>query len=328
MFDASETNESMTYLLWAVTGVIALVMTRTTASAAPDFTVFWNAARAFWEGRSVYACGAPEVMGFKYPPWILPVFLPFGKLDLEVAKWVWGGLSALVFVSIVTWLSRRTRPLPLTVVLLAFVPLLNTHAFDGQITLWLLAAGLWGMERFRGFLVYPFSAKIFTLFPLLGLPFKRRDVLIAGGVLIGMVAFSLPALWVTEGRSPVRLFECYKTATAVAHAADGSTPVHAGGMQAQGFVSVVVRMVSGAFEAETLPLGWTLLFTVGAAVVVWGWWSFRGAKLSLPDRWIGWLAWTATVQPLGGFHSFVLALPLAAVVWTQVYEHRNRRMMI
>jgi hypothetical protein len=61
-------------------GAVALV--RDTGAQGQDFEVFWRSARALFTGVSVYDVARDGAMVFKYPPWVVPFFLPFAVFPL------------------------------------------------------------------------------------------------------------------------------------------------------------------------------------------------------------------------------------------------------
>src|SRR4051794_39322505 len=87
-------------VLFALIAAALLVrMYRLSVPAGQDFEVYWKAAHAWVSGISPYQYG-PEDKGFvfKYPPWILPLFLPFSRLDFYTSKVIWTTAQVLAIV--------------------------------------------------------------------------------------------------------------------------------------------------------------------------------------------------------------------------------------
>jgi hypothetical protein len=116
-----------------------------------DFDTFWRSARAFWEGRDVYATGA-ELKNLNPPVWVL-LISPLGLLEPLVAYRCFVLITLFVTVGYLAWMAGELRLRPAwavtgTAILLLSSPLLATLAL-GQIypvlTLCLVAA--WIADR-------------------------------------------------------------------------------------------------------------------------------------------------------------------------------------
>src|SRR5215212_3650992 len=148
-----------------------------------DFDTFWRSARAFWEGRDVYATGA-ELKNLNPPVWVL-LISPLGLLEPLVAYRCFVLITLFVTVGYLAWMAGKLRLRPVwavigTAMLLLSSPLLATLAL-GQIYP-VLALGLvaaWSADR-RGKLVV--SGGVLglvvalkpSLLPLLLWPLVRR----------------------------------------------------------------------------------------------------------------------------------------------------------
>ena len=148
-----------------------------------DFDTFWRSARAFWQGRDVYATGA-ELKNLNPPLWVL-LISPLGLLEPLVAYRCFVLITLFVTVGYLAWMAGKLRLRPVwavigTAMLLLSSPLLATLAL-GQIypvlSLGLVAA--WSADR-RGKLVV--SGGVLglvvalkpSLLPLLLWPLVRR----------------------------------------------------------------------------------------------------------------------------------------------------------
>jgi alpha-1,2-mannosyltransferase len=148
-----------------------------------DFDTFWRSARAFWQGRDVYATGA-ELKNLNPPLWVL-LISPLGLLEPLVAYRCFVLITLFVTVGYLAWMAGKLRLRPVwavigTAMLLLSSPLLATLAL-GQIYP-VLALGLvaaWSADR-RGKLVV--SGGVLglvvalkpSLLPLLLWPLVRR----------------------------------------------------------------------------------------------------------------------------------------------------------
>jgi alpha-1,2-mannosyltransferase len=163
-----------------------------------DFDTFWRSARAFWEGRDVYATGA-ELKNLNPPVWVL-LISPLGLLEPLVAYRCFVLITLFVTVGYLAWMAGEMRLRPAwavtgTVMLLLSSPLLATLAL-GQIYP-VLALGLvaaWIADR-RGKLVL--SGGVLglvvalkpSLLPVLLWPLvRRRWRAVVAAILAGAVA--------------------------------------------------------------------------------------------------------------------------------------------
>jgi alpha-1,2-mannosyltransferase len=115
-------------------GILGRISTDTMAVHG-DFDTFWRSARAFWEGRDVYATGA-ELENLNPPFWVL-LISPLGLLEPLVAYHWFVLITLFVTVGYLAWMAGELRLRPAwavagTVMLLLSSPLLATLAL-GQI---------------------------------------------------------------------------------------------------------------------------------------------------------------------------------------------------
>src|SRR5215208_6335884 len=169
-----------------------------------DFDTFWRSARAFWEGRDVYATGA-ELKNLNPPVWVL-LISPLGLLEPLVAYRCFVLITLFVTVGYLAWMAGELRLRPAwavtgTAMLLLSSPLLATLAL-GQIYP-VLALGLvaaWVADRrdrqeISGAVLGLVVALKPSLLPVLLWPLARRRLkalvaaLISGGVatLLGVI---------------------------------------------------------------------------------------------------------------------------------------------
>jgi hypothetical protein len=305
---------------------------RTTANNGPDFSVYWRTSRYFWDGLPVYSAARDGMMTFKYPPWIFPLFMPFGLLPLSIAKVCWGLIEAGSLFYLMFWLTPKVSLKVLGFCLILFSGIWTVHAFDGQVSLPLLASSLALFSVFkknlRGFkgllLTYFLSIKIFTLFPVLGLRRREGDVQRIFIVLFFLLFLSIPAFYSTRAEGGIlswlsHFFNEYQLATAPGLDVSGRPLISIVGGQAQGWGSFIFRIGKFDLRNQPLILGTSILLGGLFAIL----WTRGSTKLNPEGQWVGWLGLMATLQPLAGFHTFVLSFPVAAMTLQGAVQTRK-----
>lgn len=301
---------------------VAGAFANNTAHNGQDFTVFWVAAKSVLEHGTAYSIERDGFMSFKYPPWILPFFIPFGFFSLEQAKWIWGLIEAGSLLYAVRFcLSHGARYRAIVIALLLFWPLWNVHGFDGQISIVLTALMLLGYRTFQSAdqafgcffaMAFGLSAKIFTLFPILAIRWNRS--LIVKSLLILLLALVATGLAIGLDSSGLQIVSAWLKAAGPGYNAQGELTISVAGFQSQGIPSLLFRVF--AWPGDRMGLLYGCVLILGAA-------SFFVLKkiFSKDNRsvlvWSAWMAATATLQPLAGFHVFVMAFPLAVLVLNQ-----------
>lgn len=298
-----------------------------------DFNVFWQAARLNWTGKSPYFSEmGPWV--YKYPPWSMPLFLPFAVFPYDYAKLLWGVTEVVALIySLRVLLNWGLHRGAIVATVLSFWFLISYHALAGQVMLPLLALILWsvrkgreprwenqtGMERFESaFLVIALSMKIFSfvsLFAVLKSLLNRRVI---GFTLLLLCVLSLPTLLVTKGFNPFwMIHEWIETAGSGGHEW-GDSIVR--GRYNQGLPAALLRWVGVDSRQTEADLAAFVLF----ACLFGGAWAFLSRRFSFQERFSGWLGLGVAIHPLAWFHSFVWAIPLCAVTLDRVFKRRER----
>jgi len=297
--------------------VIAAAFANNTAHNGQDFTVFWTAARAVLDHGTAYSVARDGFMTFKYPPWILPFFVPFGFFSLGAAKILWGLIEAISLLFVVR-VCRAQGPQKkayrsIIIALLLFLPIWNVHGFDGQISIVLTAMMLFGWRQGASFLrfatmCFGLSAKVFTLFPVLAVRWNLRLILKCTSILAVALLFSVFAAHLDS--SGVHIVQEWLKASGPGYNARGELTISVSGFQSQGIPSLLFRVFH--WPGDRMGLVYGVLLSVGALAF------FALKKLFGSDRsfltWTAWMAATATIQPLAGFHVFSMAFPLSVVV--------------
>lgn len=292
--------------------VFSVVMIRNTYYNGWDFTIYHAAAKAFWDGQSPYKLTESGVWPFKYPPWTLPFFLPFGLVPLSTAKIFWGLLQVASLASILYWLrqsgiSRRV----LIFTSLCFWFLFAYHSLSGQLVLTITAICLLGgifRERKtedRALIVtsIALSSKVFFLYALL---YRVREVFVPKVLLklfLIILFLSLPALY-QDGNE---LFSLWLKSMSTTDQILNDTVSR--GWRNQSLSAAILR--GFGITREDIFLDLALFFALGAGLGLI--WQKACTHLSLTEeqKWSGWLALSVVLHPLAWFHSFVLVFPLA-----------------
>ena len=295
-----------------------------------DFEVFWFAARDLFAGSRIYSVESYGNMVFKYPPWTLPVFIPFAALPLSTAKIIWGWVQSFSLVFVVRWLGRRgARTGVVTVLLVLFSGVILVHANVGQITLPLLAISL-GTESVytqheRGWrfslLSWTLGSKIFSAFPLLGLHWRNRLTLRAVlRTTALLILLSLPVAWLSYRLNLHLLMREWIDALF-----SGTQGIHARKIgfttrECQGLPSFILRVFQLNEENRTH----LLLSILGPAAVLFTGWKISTKSLSRSDQWLALLALTPLIQPLAWFHFFWMVFPVGVFAIDRALSARNR----
>ncbi len=283
-----------------------------------DFWVYHLAMTALLkEGGSPYGSyNALPGMVFKYPPWIIPFFIPFGILNFDVAKFAWGFVQLACIGYSAQWvLSRGKSPFASFFALVSFWWIWAYHFEFGQFSLMLVATALyWEKNRSSQFrstlMVLLFSSKIFTMVSLLGdwrtLLRKRvvfwvvSSTFVLSGLVVGVLRY--------HGRdmSLVGLLQAWFDAAFSQNLLRNEI---LRGAHNQGFTAGLIRML---WFDSTFRFLEVLVF-LGLVCVFVPFWHFASRKLHVSEQWAGWLALGVILHPLAWMHSYVFAFPVCGL---------------
>jgi hypothetical protein len=308
--------------------------------AASDFEVYWRAIHAWVEGKSPYAHYTQSYVGlvFKYPPWILPMFLPFAFLDLESSKWVWTIAQVLAIFYSMFWLVRHgVQQRVVSLISLMFWYMWFAHTYFGQITVFMLALGLWtlkplakgGQENFSpgrlSFFIYVLTSKVFSMISLIGCwkEVIRPKTLALGFswlVLTHILLFvSFPYSMISNAPHViVQLYSDWILAASSGGAELGALIVR--GQQNHGFAAAILR----ALEVDATKVGYDIALCSFIALILSILWAWYSRSLKTEERWAGWLAMGVIAHPLAWHHSFVMAYPLCVFALQRAVSSRDR----
>jgi len=298
-----------------------------------DFHVYWKAAQA-WVGQGVspYLYDASDRgFVFKYPPWILPFFLPFGFLSNEVSKLLWAAIELFcLFYSVRRLVTFGVSPKAAILSAALFWWIWLGHIYSGQFTMILMASALWAMPGKSSsgklaLLGVIFTTKVFSLVTLLGRAreyFRWKPIAAGIGLLIGLHAivyavFALHGHWVAPGE----LYHQWMQAASSGGQELGTYVVR--GQMNHGFTAGILRAFH--VDAKSTTVDYEVALALAAFFsLLWGWTSQR---LSSLETWVGWLGVGLITHPLAWHHSFVMAYPLCAVSLDRAIRSQDRRLV-
>jgi alpha-1,2-mannosyltransferase len=262
-------------------GILGRISTDTMAIHG-DFDTFWRSARAFWEGRDVYATGA-ELENLNPPLWVLLISL-LGLLEPLVAYRFFVMITLFVTVGYLAWVAGELRLRPAWavvggVMLLLSSPMLSTLAL-GQIypflALGLVAAWISdrrGRHTVSGVALGLVVALKPSLVPVLLWPLvRRRWRTVVTAVAAGVVATVIGAVVVGFGAT-LDWLELLSGSSASAYWDNASLPAAAARL-----------FTDNPYARHVAVLPWTVpvAYALGiAAVAVTAWRVRGGAEVGL-----------------------------------------------
>jgi hypothetical protein len=262
-------------------GILGRISTDTMAIHG-DFDTFWRSARAFWEGRDVYATGA-ELENLNPPLWVLLISL-LGLLEPLVAYRFFVMITLFVTVGYLAWVAGELRLRPAWavvggVMLLLSSPMLATLAL-GQIypflALGLVAAWISdrrGRHTVSGVALGLVVALKPSLVPVLLWPLvRRRWRTVVTAVAAGVVATVIGAVVVGFGAT-LDWLELLSGSSASAYWDNAALPAAAARL-----------FTDNPYARHVAVLPWTVpvAYALGiAAVAVTAWRVRGGAEVGL-----------------------------------------------
>ncbi|MGK5083197.1 hypothetical protein WDW37_07805 [Bdellovibrionota bacterium FG-1] len=327
-------------------GILALAalkrMFRDSEAYAEDFHVYWKAAHIWLAGGNPYAFTTEDHgFVFKYPPWILPLFLPIGALSWEAARHSWFGIEVLCLAYTLFWCVHQGVPRRLACFVgCLFWWMIHAHFAAGQFTLILLTASLWAYPAdlrpqdpatlqqgtgFReGLLAWVLSAKVFSLFTLGGI--WRRFLRPAPWLWASLIVITSHAIlvlvsWKTGQQSLTQYYRDFSMAASSGGSQLGAEIVR--GQGNHGLTALILRTLKVSSLSATADI-----VTAGSLALILGTlWQRNSARLTEAERWAGWIALALIVHPLAWHHSFVLAYPLCTLAVARAVKIGNRRLI-
>ncbi|MFL5815322.1 MAG: glycosyltransferase 87 family protein [Bdellovibrionia bacterium] len=324
------TKKRVIHCLWIILGIAASIrLIRAAQADSMDFHVYWKAAQTWiGQGISPYLYDASDRgFVFKYPPWILPFFFPFGFLSFEASKVTWAlvGLFCIYF-SIYQLIRQGMRPGVAFVSAALFWWIWLGHIYSGQFTLVLLAAAMWAVPTRSSpgklaFLSIIFTTKVFSVISLLGRwreCFRLRPV-VAGLALLLFLHLIVFGVFVLHGQSygMVELYRQWVQAASSGGQELGAVVVR--GQMNHGFTAGVLR----AFHVDAHETSLDYKVALVLAALFSAIWVRASKGLKPVEVWAGWLGVGLICHPLAWHHSFVLAYPLCALSLDRAVSTRS-----
>jgi hypothetical protein len=302
-----------------------------------DFHVYWKAAQDWLSGTQspYYFDASTKGFVFKYPPWSLPIFAPFGMLSFDAAKMAWALVEFFCLIYTVykiIYFGVRREIAFLVAVTLWWI--WQDHFWSGQLTILLLASALWITDDLSkdalkksplklSITAYLFTAKIFSVFTFLG-SFKK---FLNPRVIIGTGLFCLiPTLatWfiMREHDPSLSLIGVFQQFAAAAKSGGAELGEHVvRGQLNHGFTAAILRF----FHVDSTQSIYDAAVCIGLTAVFGLIWSRFRSDLTEREYFFGWLALALITHPLAWDHSFILAYPLCAVSLERAVQTRDRR---
>jgi hypothetical protein len=294
-----------------------------------DFHVYWKAAQTWiGQGISPYLYDASDRgFVFKYPPWILPFFFPFGFLSFEVSKVVWALVGLFcIFYSIYQLIQQGMRSWVAFVSAALFWWIWLGHIYSGQFTLVLLAAAMWALPTRSSsgqlaFLSIIFTTKVFSVVSLLGRwrECVRLRPVVAGAVMLVSLHLIVFGVFGLHGHSYgiVELYRQWIQAASSGGQELGAVVVR--GQMNHGFTAGVLR----AFQVDAHATSVDYKVALVLAALFSAIWVWASKCLRPVEVWAGWLGVGLICHPLAWHHSFVLAYPLCALSLDRAVSARS-----
>jgi hypothetical protein len=152
------------------------------ANPRDDFFGYWTAIRFNSSGGNPYdqdqlfrfqeASGASVEKPLRYPPWALPLWMPFGLLDFIAARIAWLFLSLLIVIACPLILQRnkglvqKDNPGEILALTGIFAPVIFS-LMEGQVTIFVLLGftGFLYFEKLEKWIIMGFCAVLTTIKP-------------------------------------------------------------------------------------------------------------------------------------------------------------------
>jgi hypothetical protein len=265
---------------------------------------------------------------FKYPPWTLPLFFPFGFISFNVARVLWALVEIASIAYTVCWLKKAgvtvTRTLWLAI---SFWWIWLGHFYTGQITVFLLAISLWAVSPKisspRATILALFlTTKVFHAVSLVGIlkDMLRPRTLIAG--VLALIALDVLTWEVLRIQGStlgwLELHRQWIQAAGSAASELGAEVVRGQGNHS--FTAGVLRWC----HVDPLDTSKDIWVAALLAVFLSALWHHFSRVLDPAESWAGWLCVGLVIHPLLWHHSFVLAFPACVLAMDRALKSGSR----
>lgn len=319
---------------------------RDTVAQGQDFLVFYHAAKSGWLRQPIYDLARDGAMIFKYPPWIIPFFLPYSFFNESVAKCAWAVTQLLSLIYLLFW-CKKSFKISLGMILLAFFlywGIWVTHFLDGQVTLVFLAVSLVCISRAEKSIFFSalagvlLTTKIYSFLAAVPLFWGREKSRVFYKVAVFFVMLSVLTSAVLIRHSEVpglhglfMLFKQWAQAAASGVRYLGEDKVL--GRANQSLTALVLRGLWFGFPQVMLTIKSTLgvsadVFLGGLGFLLAGAYLIRiYDRFSFEIYFSISLALVPVIHPLPWIHGFALAFPIFAFVCAKTYENQRYKML-
>ena len=309
---------------WLLCSAVLLIpWMLTTVSSSDDFKVFYQAAQVLMNGENPYDLKRFGFLVYKYPPWCLPLFIPFAVFPFIVAKWIWALLNvALVLDLLRRLLVKYAQPstfwvAPVLVIL--FYPLGMVNALMGQVSL-ILVWGWWSLRWIAPNLIVS-SSKIMTLLiAVFFIPRKKViQAIVSTGVWVTILVLIYEWFLFTQ---PLQLLEQWRLAASSGQELGLLTL----GRDNQGLPAFVLRLLGVSDQSGTPHF--LLYLSLGFALPSIYLWRRMSAFLSEDVTRAGWLLLCAAFQPMAWFHTFLFGIPAVSLSIIHAIHQKRSRLLV
>jgi hypothetical protein len=304
-----------------------------------DFHVYWQASQDWLNGTKspYYFDASTKGFVFKYPPWSLPIFAPFGMMSFDAAKMAWAFLELLCLIYTVykmIFFGIRKEIAFLVAVTLWWI--WQDHFWSGQLTILLLASALWITDSLSkdsnekspwklSITSYLFTAKIFSVFTFLGNWRKFLDLRVIFGTAALCAVPTLVTWMVMRNHDPslslISVFQQFAAAAKSGGAELGEHVVR--GQLNHGFTAAILR----TFHVDSTQSIYDAAVCIGLTAIFGYIWNKFRRDLTEREFFFGWIALALITHPLAWDHSFILAYPLCAASLERAVQTKNRQLM-
>ncbi len=169
------------------------------------------------------------------------------------------------------------------------------------------------------FLIFALSTKIFTLFSLLSLKWRKKSLIIILWIGLSFSFISIPAFWNEPRHSPIALL--YSWNEAASSAGKALNPIEVRGRRNPSLPGLILRLAHVPPERSKADVLTAFMICALVALI----WRKLSANFSARTSWLSWLAITPAIHPLPWWHLYILTFPLAMIVVNQSIKFKNRK---
>lgn len=302
------------------------------AEGGGDLNVFWRAGRNFLEHNAIYSVERDSAWPFKYPPWILPFFVPFGFLRWEITKFLWSLINLILCLRIFVFLHSLLQfKYPWFIIGLSFAlcssPFIS-HFLLGQVSIPILYFFLFFVNKSQFyrfcwrdlFLTAVSTTKVFTVLPLLLRIRSPKQFIIFTlyGISLLSLSFCFGILFYEDPHFLLKWIQISYSG------AENFGLGYVFGRYNHGLPAMFIRNLNYRF----LVPGFDMVLSLLLIPVVLLFWKKMVAGKETKIQWIGLIAIIPVIHPLAWWHHFVFAYPLACIVLDRAIKYGKSQWII